>query len=98
MLTGTRSSAAKPPGWYACGMNQEVKMRATISIPDRLFSEAKELAGARAFSDFASEAIQQRVSQLKRERLAREMEEGYRMEAESPSLEPEWANVEVEGL
>lgn len=30
--------------------------------------------------------------------LAQEMEEGYRSETESPSLEPEWASFEVEGL
>ena len=73
-------------------------MRATISIPDELYSEAKALAGPRPFSDFASEAIRQSVIHLKRESLAREMEEGYRVEAESSSLDPEWADVEVEGL
>jgi predicted CopG family antitoxin len=73
-------------------------MRATISIPDALFSEAKELAGERSFSEFASEAIQERVLRLQRGRLAREMEEGYRAEASSPSMDPAWAGFEVEGL
>ena len=73
-------------------------MRTTISIPDDLYSEARELAGGRPFSDFASEAIQERVLRLKRDKLAREMEEGYRAEAASPSLDPEWAGIEVEGL
>jgi hypothetical protein len=73
-------------------------MRTTISIPDALYSEARELAAGRPFSDFASEAIQERVLQLKRDRLARDMEEGYRTEAASPSLDPEWSSIEVEGL
>jgi predicted CopG family antitoxin len=73
-------------------------MRTTISIPDDIYSEAKNLAGEHSFSDFASEAIRDRILRLRRERLAREMEEGYRSEAESPSLDPEWASFEVEGL
>jgi predicted CopG family antitoxin len=73
-------------------------MRTTISIPDEIYSEAKEIMGSRPFSDFASEAIQTRVEELKRQRLAAEMEEGYRAEAENPSLDADWANVETEGL
>jgi predicted CopG family antitoxin len=73
-------------------------MRTTISIPDELYSEAKEVMGPRPFSDFASEAIQTRVLQLRRERLAQEMEEGYRAEAENPSLDEEWSAVETDGL
>jgi predicted CopG family antitoxin len=73
-------------------------MRTTISVPDDIYSEAKDLAGERSFSEFASDAIQERILCLKRDRLGREMEEGYRSEAASPSLEPEWASFEVEGL
>jgi hypothetical protein len=73
-------------------------LRTTISIPDRLYSEAKTLAGSRPFSDFASEAIQARILQLQRESLAREMEAGYRAEAQSLSLHPDWVEVETEGL
>lgn len=56
------------------------------------------LAGSRPFSDFASEAIQARILQLQRESLAREMEAGYRAEAGSLSLHPDWMDVETEGL
>jgi predicted CopG family antitoxin len=73
-------------------------MRTTISIPDDLFVEARRLAGESSFSDFASEAIRFHVHQLERERLARDMEEGYRAEAECPSLDEEWATVEADGL
>ena len=45
-----------------------------------------------------AEAIRNRVDQLKRERLAGEMAEGYRAEAQRPSLDAEWAGVETEGL
>lgn len=73
-------------------------MRTTISIPDEVYSQAKEMMGSRPFSEFASEAIQARIQQLRRERLAQEMAEGYRTEAESSSLDPEWSQVETEGL
>lgn len=73
-------------------------MRTTISIPDDIYAAAKEVLGARSFSEFAAEAIRGRVENLKRERVAREMAEGYRAEAQSPSLDAEWFGVETEGL
>lgn len=73
-------------------------MRTTISIPDEIYSEAKEIMGSRPFSDFASEAIHTRVQELKRQRLASEMEEGYRAEAENPSLDEDWFWVETDEL
>jgi predicted CopG family antitoxin len=73
-------------------------MRTTISIPDDLFSEAKRLAGEISFSDFAAQAIRLRVLEIEREQLARAMEEGYRAEAESLSLDEAWAVVEADGL
>ena len=73
-------------------------MRTTISIADNLYSEVKDLVGERSFSEFASEAIQERVVQLRRQKLLREMEAGYRAEAAAPSLDPEWSSFEVEGL
>jgi len=73
-------------------------MRTTISIADSLYTEVREFVGERSFSDFASEAIQERILFLKRKKLAKEMEEGYRSEAAMPSLEPEWSCLEVEGL
>lgn len=73
-------------------------MRTTISVPDHLFAEAKRLAGQTSFSDFAAEAIRYRVRQIESEQLARAMEEGYRMEADSPSIDEEWETIEAEGL
>jgi predicted CopG family antitoxin len=73
-------------------------MRTTISIPDDVYAEAKQVLGSRPFSELAAEAIRARVQQLKKEHLARELADGYRAEAESSSLDPEWAGVETEGL
>jgi metal-responsive CopG/Arc/MetJ family transcriptional regulator len=73
-------------------------MRTSITIPDDLATQAQELAEGRPLSEFTREAIRERVSRLKTERLAREMEAGYRAEAEEQSLAPEWAAIEVEGL
>lgn len=73
-------------------------MRTTISIPDELFSEAKTLAGEHSFSDFAGDAIRSKVEQLRHEGLEREMELGYRAEAERPSLDLDWACTETDGL
>ena len=73
-------------------------MRIRLSIPDDLFSEAQRLAGERSFSEFTSAAIRSKIEQIKREFLAREMEEGYDAEAKRPSLDPDWKCVEVESL
>jgi len=73
-------------------------MRTTVSLSDDLFRSAKPFLGKRSFSHFIREAIRRYVIQLERERLAKEMEEGYRFEAESPSLDPIWSTVEGDGL
>lgn len=73
-------------------------MRTTISIPDELARQAQELARGRPLSEFARKALQERVERLKAEQLAQALEEGYRAEAERPSLDPEWAGFEAEGL
>lgn len=72
-------------------------MRTTISIPDEVYSEARKVMGSRPFSEFAGEAIQNLIQQLKRDRLAQEMAEGYRAEAASSSLDREWSDLETEG-
>jgi len=73
-------------------------MRTTISIPDEVYAQAKEVLGGRPFSELATEAIRARVEQLKREHLARDLADGYRAEAESSSLDSAWTAVETEGL
>lgn len=73
-------------------------MRTTISVPEDLFLAAKPFVGKRSFSQFAREAIRQYIERLERDHLAREMDEGYRTEAESPSLDPIWHSVDGDGL
>lgn len=73
-------------------------MRTTITLPDDLVKRARELGGGRPLSELAREALQERVERLQRERLAETMDEGYRAEAEDPSLDPEWSTIETEGV
>ena len=73
-------------------------MRTTVLIPDELLEEVRRLAAGETLSRFVRESVSERVDRLKREQLAAEMEEGYRAEAEDPSLDSEWENVETDGL
>jgi metal-responsive CopG/Arc/MetJ family transcriptional regulator len=73
-------------------------MRTTVTIPDDLAREAQELTEGRSLSEFTRRALRERVERLKAERLACQLEEGYRGEAESTSLDPEWSDLEAEGL
>ncbi len=73
-------------------------MRTTVSIPEDLFLAAKPFVGKQSFSHFLRQALRQYVVRLERDRLAREMEEGYRAEAESPSLDPIWSTADGDGL
>lgn len=73
-------------------------MRTTITLSDHLFREVKALTGDRSLSEFVRRAVHEHVERLKAERLAAELAEGYRAEAEQPSLDAAWTAVEVEGL
>ncbi len=73
-------------------------MRTTISLPDDLFLSTQPFVGEQSFSHFIREAVHHYLMWLERERLARQMEEGYRAEAKSPSLDPVWSSVEGDGL
>lgn len=72
-------------------------MRTTIAIPEDLFRAAQSFAEGRSFSHFVREAVRCHVERLRQEALASEMAEGYRAEAESPSLDEEWTHVETDG-
>ena len=58
----------------------------------------QRLTPQQPFSEFARNAIREKVAHLHRVKLAAEMEEGYRAEAEDSSLEREWKAVETDGL
>ena len=72
-------------------------MRTTISIPDDVAEKLRAHVGEGSLSGFIREAVEYRLSALRREAMVREMEAGYRAEAEEPSLDPEWTEIEVEG-
>ena len=72
-------------------------MRTTVVIPDRIVEQIRQVAGSRPLSAFVREAVQERLETLRRQELAADMEEGYRAEAETPSLPPEWTDIETEG-
>ena len=71
-------------------------MRTTVAIPDHLYQAAKVFVGQGSFSHFVREAIQYYVERLEHEQMAKAMEEGYRSEATSPSLDPAWSNVDLD--
>ena len=73
-------------------------MRTTIAIPDDLYQELQPFVEGRSFSQFVREAVRGHVERLKEQALAREMAEGYRAEAEEPSLAAEWAEFETEAI
>jgi Arc/MetJ-type ribon-helix-helix transcriptional regulator len=72
-------------------------MRTTISIPDDIAEKLRAHIGEGSLSGFIREAVEYRLSALGREAMVREMDAGYRAEAMEPSLDPEWADIEVEG-
>jgi hypothetical protein len=72
-------------------------MRTTITIPDPLYREVRALAPETPLTAFARQAIAEKVTQLRRRNLQREMEEGYAAEADDPSLDSDWSAVDVEG-
>lgn len=72
-------------------------MRTTIAIPDDLYRDLQPFVESRSFSQFVREALRGHLARLENEALAREMAAGYRAEAESLSLDAEWAAVETDG-
>jgi Arc/MetJ family transcription regulator len=73
-------------------------MRTTVVIPDAVVTEVRRLTGGTPLSAFVRESVERRVRDLQRQALLDEMAEGYRAEAECPSLDPAWAAIETEGL
>lgn len=73
-------------------------MRTTVVIPDDVVAALREHIGEGSLGRFVREALDYRLAALRRESLVREMEAGYAAEAETPSLDPEWIEVETEGL
>ncbi len=73
-------------------------MRTSVVLPDAVVEEVRRVVGAGSLSEFVRESVQHRLAALRQQQLASEMEQGYRDEVEDPSLDPEWTEVETEGL
>ncbi len=71
-------------------------MRTTVSLPDQLAADVREVSEGTSFSEFARTAIFRRVQELRARRVALAMEAGYRSEADESSIDAEWAEIEVE--
>lgn len=72
-------------------------MRTTVAIPDDLYRDLQPHAEGRSFGQLVREALRAYLDRLEEADLAREMAEGYRAEAESPSLDESWSAVETDG-
>jgi metal-responsive CopG/Arc/MetJ family transcriptional regulator len=52
--------------------------RLNIVLPDALIKEIDQVAGRRKRSQFIADAVKRRIIDLEKDRLRKEMEEGYR--------------------
>ncbi len=73
-------------------------MRTSVVLPDDLIRRVRGSGETCSMSAFVREAVREKIARMEYERLAQEMEHGYRMEAREPSLDPEWEITELEGL
>ena len=73
-------------------------IRLNITLPKELAQELYELTGPRKRGRFISEAIRQRIEQLKKEELEKILEEGYRAnKKETQALTREFEAIDLEG-
>ena len=73
-------------------------IRLNITLPKQLAQELDELTGPKKRGHFISEAIRQRIEQLKKEKLEQILEEGYRAnKKESQALTREFEAIDLEG-
>lgn len=73
-------------------------MRTTVVLSDEMVAEVRRQIGTGSLSGFVRQAVQQRLEQIKRQALEQAMEAGYRAEAQAPSLDDAWTEIETEGL
>ncbi len=71
-------------------------MRTSVFIPDPVADEVRSHLDGASFSSFVRISVEDRLRRIKRAAVLEQMAEGYRAEADNPSLAPEWAAVETE--
>jgi metal-responsive CopG/Arc/MetJ family transcriptional regulator len=73
-------------------------VRMNITLPKDLANELDAFASPREKSRFIAESLRDRLSRLRREKLEKDLEAGYRARAqEARSLAKEFENVDLEG-
>jgi metal-responsive CopG/Arc/MetJ family transcriptional regulator len=72
--------------------------RLNIVLPDDLVREIDQVAGRRKRSQFIADAVKRRIIDLEKDRLQREMAEGYRAaRLEEDELMKEFEAADLEG-
>ncbi len=72
--------------------------RLNIVLPDALIREIDQLAGRRKRSQFIADAVKRQIVQLEKERLRKELAEGYRATRhEDQELTSEFEVSDLEG-
>ena len=73
-------------------------IRLNITIPEELAGQLDKLVGPRNKSHFITEALRQRIAEIKEQKLKQILEEGYKArKQESLSLAKEFEAVDMEG-
>ena len=72
--------------------------RLNIVLPDALIREIDQVAGRRKRSQFIADAVKRQIIDLEKDRLRREMAEGYRAaRQEDEELTKEFEAADLEG-
>ena len=73
-------------------------VRTTVQIDQALMERVRQLVPPRGFNQFVNEALAARVDAIERERLEREMIEGYLATREDrDALNHDWQVIDGEG-
>jgi hypothetical protein len=73
-------------------------VRTTVQIDEMLMERVRRIVPPRGFNQFVNEALASRVDTLERERIEREMMEGYLATREDrEELNRDWERVDGEG-
>lgn len=73
-------------------------VRTTVRIDDTLMARVRQLVPSRGFNQFVNEALAARADAIERERIEREMIEGYlATRADRDALNDDWEVVDTEG-
>lgn len=73
-------------------------VRLSITLPKEVAESLKNISGPGKRSHFISEAIAERIEQKKKEKLEKELEEGYRAnKQEALAISKEFETLDLEG-